>query len=179
MTAVTSLQVPPGGWTVDDLPDREDYRYELVDGALLLSPTPTPRHTGVASRLLVALANVVGEGWDVLADPGVTFDQRNYREPDVAVVRSEALSAASITPADVLLAVEVVSPSSVSNDRITKPAQYAAAGIPWFWRIETDPPLLVQHALVDGVYREVGRGSGVVRVTRPVDVAIDLARFFG
>lgn len=51
-------------------------------------------------------------------------------------------------------------PSSVSNDRVTKPAQYAAAGIPYYWRIEADPPLLVQHVLEDGVYREVGRSGG-------------------
>lgn len=178
MTAVTTLQVPPGGWTVEDLPDREDVRYELVDGALLVSPSPTPRHSGVASRLLVALAQAVDTGWDVLADPGVTFDRRNYREPDVAVVRSAALHAASITPSDVLLAVEVMSPSSVSNDRVTNPAQYAAAGISYYWRIEADPPMLIQHALEDGVYREVGRAAGAVPVTEPVTMTVDLDALF-
>ena len=178
MTAVTTLQVRPDGWTVDDLPDREDFRYELVDGALLLSPSPTPRHSVVAARLQRALWDAVGSGWDVLADPGVVFDRRNYREPDVAVVRSACASAASITPSDVRLAIEVMSPSSVSTDRIAKPAQYAAAGIPWFWRIEMDPPQLVQHVLEDGVYREVGRSGGAVAVTSPVALTVDLDALF-
>jgi Uma2 family endonuclease len=150
MTAVTMLHVPRDGWTVDDLPDREDFRYELVDEALLVSPSPTPRHSGVAARLQRTLWDAVGPGWDVLAGAGVTFDRRNYREPDVAVVRSAALSGAQLSPSDVLLAVEVMSPSSVANDRVAKPAQYAAAGIPYFWRIEQEPPVLIQHVLVDG-----------------------------
>ncbi|WP_346924574.1 Uma2 family endonuclease [uncultured Arthrobacter sp.] len=71
-----------------------------------------------------------------------------------------------------------MSPSSVSNDRITKPVQYAAAGIPYYWRIEADPPTLVQHALENGVYREVGRGGGVVQVTEPVTMTVDLDALF-
>lgn len=122
----------------------------------------------------MALAQAVDPGWDVLADPGVTFGRRNYRVPDIAVVRNAALDGATLGPSDVLLAVEVMSPSSVSNDRVTKPAQYAAAGIPFYWRIEMDPPQLVQHALEDGVYRELGRGGGSVQVTEPVTMTVDL-----
>ena len=96
----------------------------------------------------------------------------------MAVVRSEALSGASITPSDVLLAVEVMSPRSLANDRIAKPAQYAAAGMSWFWRIEMDPPLLVQRVLEDGVYREVGRSEGAVQVTDPVTMTVDLDALF-
>jgi Uma2 family endonuclease len=178
MSAMTTLHVPRDGWTVDDLPDREDFRYELVDGALLVSPSPTPRHSGAAARLLVALSRAVGPGWDLLAGAGVAFDLRNYREPDVALVCSAALANKQIAPSDVLLAVEVMSPSSVANDRIAKPAQYAAAGIPHFWRLEQDPPVLVRHVLADGVYREVGRSGGVVDVTDPVDVAVDVDALF-
>ena len=179
MTAMISLHAPPDGWTVDDLPDREGYRYELVDGALLVSPAPTPRHSGAAARLQRLLWSAIGPGWDVLAGAGVSFDQRNYREPDVAIVRSAALAGESIAPVDVLLAVEVMSPSSVANDRVTKPAQYAAAGIPYFWRLEQGPPLLVQHVLAQGVYREVGRSGGRVDVTEPVALTIDVDALFG
>jgi len=178
MTAVTTLYVPRDGWSVDDLPDREDFRYELVDGALLVSPSPTPRHSAVAARLQRQLWTAVGEGWDVLAGAGVIFDSRNYREPDVAVVRSAALAGKQIAPSDVLLAVEVMSPSSIANDRVAKPAQYSAAGIQHFWRIEQDPPLLVRHVLTDGVYREVGRSRGLVDVTEPVAVTVDAEALF-
>ena len=175
---MTTLHVRRDGWTVHDLPDREDLRYELVDGALLVSPSPTPRHSGAAARLQRVLWDAVGPGWDVLAGAGVVFDRRNYREPDVAVVRSAALAGERIVPSDVLLAVEVMSPSSVANDRVAKPAQYAAAGIPHFWRLEQDPPVLVRHVLADGVYREVGRSGGVLDVTEPVHRAVDVDALF-
>ncbi len=42
-------------------------------------------------------------------------------------------------PADVVLAIEVVSPSTKTTDRFAKPGEYAAAGIPCYWRIERDP----------------------------------------
>lgn len=46
-----------------------------------------------------------------------------------------------ISPTDVELVIEIVSPGSVTEDRITKPAQYAAQGIGAFWRIEIDNEL--------------------------------------
>ena len=175
---MTRLHVPPEGWTVDALPDREDFRYELVDGALLVSPSPTPRHSSLCARLQRLLWDAAPAGWDVLAGAGVTFDDRNYREPDVAVVRSSAVARSAIRPADVLLAVEVMSPSSVANDRIAKPALYAAAGIAHFWRLEQEPRLLVRYALVGGGYQEIDRAGGVIEVSEPVVVTVDVEALF-
>ena len=91
-----------GPWTVDDLADLPEgpWRYEIVDGSLLMSPA------------------------------GVTFGAP-YRVPDLVVVREgiDLWDAKTISPADVELVIESVSPGSVTEDRITKPAQYAAQGI--------------------------------------------------
>lgn len=182
MAAMTSLHVPFDGWTVDDLPDVE-FRYELVDGALLVTPPETPRNGRIACRLLVRLAPALDGDWldgdwEVLLGNGVYFDRRNYREPDLYVCRREAVDAGRVNATDVMLAVEVMSPSSVANDRIAKPAQYAAAGIPHFWRIESDPRVLVTHDLADGVYRETGRFDDVVTVTQPVMLRFRLVDLF-
>jgi len=76
--------------------------------------------------------------------------------------------------------VEVVSPGSQTTDRVTKPAQYAAAGIPAYLRVEIDPDVTITvYELDDGatVYAEVGTfGQGeVAPVRRPfaVDIPID------
>ena len=50
MTTMTVLQVPHDGWTTNDLPDT-DLRYELVDGALLVTPPPHFRHSVLANEL--------------------------------------------------------------------------------------------------------------------------------
>ena len=41
------------------------------------------------------------------------------------------------------LVVEVVSPSSRKTDRFFKPIEYAAAGVPAYWRVETEPELVI------------------------------------
>ncbi len=63
--------------------------------------------------------------------------------PDLVVVyRGSAFHDNGYDPGGVLLVVEVVSPSSLTLDRITKPAVYAEQGIPFYWRIEAEPRLL-------------------------------------
>jgi len=52
---------------------------------------------------------------------------------DGAVDRSQVLRAE-----DVLLVSEIMSPGSITTDRKDKPAEYAEARIPHFWRIEFD-----------------------------------------
>ncbi|MGH2719060.1 MAG: Uma2 family endonuclease [Actinomycetota bacterium] len=44
----------------------------------------------------------------------------------------------TLDPADVLLAVEIVSPGSRTRDRVTKPVVCAQWGIPSYWRVEPD-----------------------------------------
>lgn len=167
MSAMTVLQVPYEGWTTETLPDTE-FRYELVDGALLVTPPPELPHSVIANRLARRLAAVLSDDWEVVTDPGVYFDLRNYREPDVVVFTREALRRGRLGPADVLLAVEVMSPSSVATDRVAKPAQYAAAGLAHFWRIEQDPLVLITHDLQGEVYRESGRFDDIAELEVPV-----------
>lgn len=108
MAVMTSLYVPADGWTVDDRPD-VDFRYELVDGALLVTPPEAPRNARVTSRLLLRLAPELDQTWDVLLGNGVYFDHRNYREPDLYVCRRRAVDAGRVHAPAVLLAVEVMS----------------------------------------------------------------------
>ena len=174
MADVMPLQVPFDGWTVDDLPD-DELRYELVDGGLLVTPPPLPRHQEVAQALVRALEAVLPRPWRAVMSQGLYLDRRNYRVPDVLVYDRAASARDRITPADVLLAVEVMSPGSVSTDRVTKPAQYAAAGIPHFWRLELDPLLLVVHRLSGSSYEVVAQLDDAVALDEPVPVAFRLA----
>lgn len=62
----------------------------------------------------------------------------------------------TVDPSQVRLVVEVISASSRSHDRILKPAQYAAAGIPGYWRIETEDGVsLTAYGLRGEVYIEL------------------------
>ena len=76
------------------------------------------------------------------------------------------------TPAsDVLLCVEIVSPSTRTADRYEKPVEYARNGIPAYWRIELEPEIVVHtYELSDGVYADndrFRRDGTVVDLTLP------------
>lgn len=172
-----------GSWTVDDLvrtPD-DGQRYEIVDGSLIVSPPPEPRHQVIAARLVRALAGVVPVGMEVVEGVGVTITPTTrILVPDVTVAAAEMLLGRTkyLDPSDVVLAVEVMSPSSVTHDRITKPHLYAGAGIRSFWRVESTGSgnvEIIAYRLEGMSYAELGRSGrdGVLRLDEPFPVEID------
>ena len=173
MTAVTALQARLDGWTVDDLPDLpEELRVELVDGGLHVSPSPAVLHGYVQARLAAVLLAAAPADLLVIVEVDLVFDRRNVRRPDLAVVRRSALGSTRLGPGDVVLAVEVMSPGSISTDRVSKPAQYAAAGIEAYWRLEPEQQVLVTHVLEGAVYRETGRHTGAAVLDEPFRVQL-------
>ncbi len=191
MTAALSedvtLRMPLGrDWTFEDLlqlPD-DGRRYEIIDGSLHVSPSPTSVHQRAARRLAALLEVAVPDGLEVVEGVGVDCG-RNVPIPDVLVARVEAFGpAAKFLPADVLLAVEVVSPGSVLTDRLTKPAVFAQAGVPAYWRVELDgpgAPIVVVYALDGAAYSEVvtARAGETVAVNMPYPVELRPADLVG
>ncbi|SEF79336.1 Putative restriction endonuclease [Actinacidiphila yanglinensis] len=101
------------------------------------------------------------------------------RRPDVVVYRADRIDAAPMRPEHVLLVVEVVPPGSETTDRTVKPAQYARAGIPVYWRIEqiASAARIAYTYLLDpalGRYREGDVCTGVIKAAAPFPVEVDL-----
>lgn len=146
--------------TVDDLyrlPD-DGMRHELLDGALLVSPPPDIQHQLVVTRLVRLLSEAMPPYIEVLARPGVRLSDTRLFQPDLVIGPRDALTvgARCLDVSDVLAAIEVVSPASVSMDRVTKPALYSEVGIPVYIRIERsipDGPGVYVHRLEAGTYR--------------------------
>jgi Uma2 family endonuclease len=156
-----TLRMPVGrDWTFDDLLllPRDGRRYEIVDGSLRVSPAPGRRHQRVAGRLVEVLKAAAPRELEVLEAVGVVCG-RHTPVPDVVVgLREPGHGLLNFFPDDVRLVVEVMSPGSVIADRLDKPAMFAVAGIPAFWRVELDgpgTPLVIVHALDGDLYREV------------------------
>jgi hypothetical protein len=75
----------------------------------------------------------------------------------------------------VIVAVEIESPGSHLEDRATKPALYARSGIPHYWRIKLDPPLVSTYEIGQGDrYRVTGAGE-YLTVTEPLALDVQLA----
>jgi len=85
-----------------------------------------------------------------------------------------------LRPQHCALVVEVMSPGSVTTDQTDKPAEYAAARIPHYWRIEHDPAERVLSVFcyrldpTTGTYASAGVHTEKMIVTDPVSVTIDL-----
>lgn len=181
MTAVPTNIPPPGGWSVDDLDGMpEDGRKrELIDGALLMSPSPTDFHQSLAWRLAAALDESCPLEYSVTQAVEVRLNSRRCLVPDVQIVANQANGKPRgwFGPHEVVLVVEIVSKNSKAMDRITKPALYAQAGIPHFWRVETEGEVVVETFDLDrDIYRASGRWTDVVRLSRPWPLEVAVKR---
>lgn len=172
-----------GPWTFDDLLALPEslWRYEIVDGSLLMTPPAGRRHERVTDGVRTVLKTHAPADYRVWGPLGVDIDP-TYLIPDLVVIREEAalLDEDNAKPSDLVLVVEVVSPGSVSTDRILKPAKYAAAGIPNFWRVETRPETsLAAYTLPAGagVYTELGTwfAGETAHLTTPFGLTIPIA----
>jgi Uma2 family endonuclease len=185
VTAALSDALPPiGGWTTDDLDElpEDGHRRELIDGVLIVPPSPSYIHQSMASLLHVALAAGCPEESVVTQGVEVRVNTRRSLIPDVLVVSSVAAARlpSKFSPHEVLLAIEIVSPGSQTLDRFAKPALYAEAGIPFYWRIETFAGIEVHTHRLDQtnrVYIENGLFTTFIDIGQPWPIKIPVSRF--
>ncbi|HEY5878411.1 MAG TPA: Uma2 family endonuclease [Nakamurella sp.] len=182
MTTMTVMPREYAEWTVDDL-DRlldDGLRYELLDGTLLVSPPPSRRHQRAVARLFATLDAACPAEFEVLVAPlDWRPDRRTSLQPDVLVLADRNLE----SPAEdsMLLAVEVLSPSSRRKDAIYKRSKYEDEAVPSYWIVDPDEPSITAHELRDGRYVTVGQaiGESALALDHPFPVRIvpaDLTR---
>jgi Uma2 family endonuclease len=129
-------------WTVemlDALPD-DGQRYELLDGELFVTPAPSDVHQLVVGALHARLRaymrpSSVGRAFSSPSDVRRGDRRRNRVQPDVFVVRlvDGKRPAYPFDFSDLLLAVEVESPTNPEYDYQTKRELYLRNGIPEYW----------------------------------------------
>ena len=123
------------------LPD-DGNTYELVYGQLLVTPAPRPWHEEVVARVFEALrdyvrAEPVGHVFGSRSD--ISWGPDSLVQPDVFVVPLEqARSLEWARMKDLLLVVEVLSPSSGRADRFTKRRLYQEQRIPLYWVLDPE-----------------------------------------
>ena len=171
-------------YTADEVlafPD-DGNRYELVDGELLVTPGPGQPHEIVLGRLFVQvysylapfehIAQVFVERGDVI------WSLEEYVQPDLFVVPRAEVTGNWRDCQTLLLAVEVVSPSSAQSDRLRKRHLYQRRGVATYWVVDPDAQLIeVWHPEDERpeIVTDVARWW--VRADAP-ELAIDLAALF-
>ncbi|MGH3769166.1 MAG: Uma2 family endonuclease [Pseudonocardiaceae bacterium] len=169
-----------GPWTEEEfLALPVDRRIELLDGALLVSPSARVRHQRLSFRLAMALDAAVPAGLEVLEAINVRVGPGKILIPDIVVVNTAGLEVTVCEATDVLLVVELTSPGNAVADRAVKPLLYAHAGIRHYLRVELGAtgPRAVVCRLERDRYAEVARAEPgrLLTLTEPFAVALDLA----
>jgi Uma2 family endonuclease len=148
------------------------HRIHLIDGILVRKMTKKPPHVIACERTRNALLRIVPPGWRVTTEAPLRIPDVNEPEPDLAVVRGDALDEEfeqrHPEPADVVLLVEVAH-SSLDED-LKMAGIYAGARIPFYWILD-----VVQGQVL--VYSQPGpSGYGACEVLMPghvIPVVID------
>ena len=123
------------------LPD-DGSRYEVVRGELLVTPAPRAWHQELVARLTEALRaylrrELVGHLFCSPAD--ISWGPDTLVQPDLFVVPlADARTMDWARMKDMLVAVEVLSPSTARPDRFTKRLEYQRQQIPLYWIVDSD-----------------------------------------
>ena len=140
-----AMPAQPTEWTVEmvrALPD-DGNRYEIVDGELYVTPAPSLIH----QRAILELAYLLGPylrdqhlGEVIISPADVMFGPRTMVEPDLFAIplTPGALPRAWEDVGRLLLAVEVVSPSTIRTDRGEKRELYQRKNVPEYWVVDVD-----------------------------------------
>ena len=164
-------------------PDHE--RWELLNGELIMPPSPGTAHQRVSRRLETRLDAFVeerglGEVFDAPID--VVLSDVNVLQPDLLFVSTEQEHI--ITPENIRgapdLVVEILSPSTASRDWRDKHDLYAEHGVREYWVVDPDAQRVWVMVQRDGVFDEVGvYGRGDVLTSPTVkDFTVNLDEIF-
>ena len=143
-------------------------RYELIDGELLVTPSPGNEHQIAVGAIFVLLYTYLAQeqvGVAITSPADLELRAGTLTQPDVFVVPAGGASSADGAWGwsdihSLLLAVEVISPSSIRTDRITKREYYLDVGVPDYfivdvharmvehWSPERETPLVLRDQLV-------------------------------
>jgi Uma2 family endonuclease len=134
--------------------DRGEYgkQDEWVDGELVMMPPAVGPHNDAASNILFQLKLALHEV-RVNINPGIRT-YRGFRVPDVIVFRRDQLGDSNGVFDAAVLAVEVLSPATRTEDLVRKPEEYLAAGVEHYWIVDWQERSIIMHKVADGRWIE-------------------------
>lgn len=116
-------------------------RYELIDGVVIMSPSPTPTHSEIINEIVYQLKDFsrAATPLRVFTETDVRLAEDLVYQPDVAVYLPDRLLAVPhVLKGSPDLAVEVLSPSNRGLDLVTKRRDYDRFGVGEYWIIDPE-----------------------------------------
>ncbi|MFE1952674.1 Uma2 family endonuclease [Streptomyces sp. NPDC059524] len=191
MSALTVRHDPEQSWDElvrfwEEMEWPEGSKVEIIDGTITVSPSPAYQHNVIAARIHRRLNSVIPDDWEVFQTLALSVPSRlGMLIPDILVApRQDDVESDSHIPAALAeLVVEITSKSNARNDRISKCAAYAAAGIPFYLLVDRwsrQGPVSTLYGDPTGdVYRTLStvKFGEPLQLPAPFDLTIDTGEF--
>lgn len=165
------------------MPD-DGKRREILDGELIVSPSPKSWHQLIVTNLLLAFGRYLDRHpiGRIIASPlDVIFGEFDVLEPDLIFVLNEHWDIIQdwVRGAPDLV-IEVLSPGSISMDRGPKLKAYARFGVSEYWIVDPDAHAIEVYRQGDGGYELVSICGEHGSVTSPLlpEFALPVAQVF-
>jgi Uma2 family endonuclease len=169
----------------DYLKTPDDERYELIEGELLMTPSPVTRHQRISRKIEFMLEkcvteNDLGEVFDAPYD--VYLDAENVVQPDLLFVMKERLNIIgekNIQGAPDLV-IEIISEATAYRDLVQKKKLYARFGVKEYWIVLPEESSVEVYTLKDntfGLYTTYGRDD-TLKSPLLQKLKIDLKKIF-
>jgi Uma2 family endonuclease len=134
-------------------------RREIIDGELIVSPTPDWWHQTLVLDLAVLFRRAGhGIGNTAVSPLDVRLSERDSVQPDVLFIRNENMGILAkdgrITGAPDIV-VEIISSTSARYDRVRKFGLYERAGVPEYWILDYRDCTVTINELRDGRYHAI------------------------
>jgi len=153
----------------DYLKTPDDERYELIEGELLMTPSPIPKHQRISRELEFEMmkfvkANDLGEIFYAPCD--VYLDNENVVQPDILFISKERLNIIgekNIQGAPDLV-IEIISESTAYRDLVQKKKLYGKFGVKEYWIVIPGEELVEVYILKDNTFmfhKTYGKGDTV------------------
>lgn len=153
----------------------DGYRYEIIDGELVVTPQCKPVHTDIATELSCTVASALPEGWRQYQVLGVVAGGQRV-VPDLVILDHRIdRPDEEYHPWPARVVVEIESPSTKRKDRVRKPIAYAQQGFDTYWRIERDCTTHVYTGpQPDGTWEQilVVRPGESLTLTEPFEITL-------
>ncbi|MFB4196563.1 Uma2 family endonuclease [Streptomyces carpaticus] len=164
---------------LEELPELDELKIELIDGKIVLQASATPFHNRIVRNLGSQFDR---ENWEALPEQALASPDSSFEpKPDLAVTTLDAIADnPNPLPCDsVDLVVEVVS-SDREVDQVKKLSWYGGSGIPLYLIVDPHEGSCQLHSQPYGAgYRtrtttEFGRP---IELPKPFDFALDTTKF--
>jgi Uma2 family endonuclease len=167
------------------IPEGDDRRFELIDGELILAPSPVPQHQIISGNLfeiLVSFVRTRNLGRVIYSPMDVVLSEYDVFQPDILFISNDRLQIIgdrNIQGAPDLV-IEILSPSTEHLDRGIKLEQYLRYGVREYWIIDPQNRICEVLQASETEFETVGTFAEGDMVASPVleGIQVEVERLF-